>query len=398
MDPRDLVFTPGQIGSLRLRNRILRSGCFEGLCPDGKPTDALIEHHRRIAAGGAALTTVSYCSVSEDGRSYGTEMWMRESILPDLRRLTRAVHAKGAAASLQLGHCGYFSDPAVIRGRTIGVSRVFNRFRPAYPRVMTADDMARVARDFAASARMAAEAGFDAVEVHAGHGYLLSQFLSPYTNRRTDDWGGSLAARARFPGDVVRAVRVAVGPGFPVLVKMNLFDGFRGGFDLAEAADLAAAFESAGASALVPSCGFTSRTPFFMLRGRVPIREMVRNQERLLHRVGLTLFGRLFVREYPYTDLFLLQDAKRLVGKVGIPIALVGGVGLTEHVAKAREAGFGFAVMGRALIRDPDLPRKMESGRVEYPGCDHCNRCVAAMDGGGVRCVTMWECGGLPPL
>ena len=387
------VFTPGRIGGLELRNRIVRSGCFEGMCAGGAPSDALLEHHRAVAAGGAAMTTVSYCAVSQDGRSYGTEMWMRPEIVPALRRLTDAVHAEGAAASLQLGHCGYFSDPRAAGGRPIGPSRVFNLFRLTHPRTMTVADCERVAADFGRAATMAREAGFDAVEVHAGHGYLISQFLSPYTNRREDGFGGSLANRMRFPTRVLEWTRQAVGPDFPVLVKMNLRDGFRGGLEVDEAVEVARGFEHAGASGLIPSCGFTSRTPFYMLRGNVPVREMVRNQKDLVPRIGLTLFGRLFVRTFPWAPTFLFEDARRIVEAVNIPVLLVGGVGSLADMDRAMDAGFQFVQLGRALIEYPDLPRRMLAGELDASTCDHCNRCVAAMDAGGVRCVTRDERG-----
>jgi 2,4-dienoyl-CoA reductase-like NADH-dependent reductase (Old Yellow Enzyme family) len=382
------AFRPGSIGGLRLRNRILRAGCFEGMCQGGRPTEALVEHHSAVAAGGAALTTVAYCSVSEHGRAYGHEMWMREEILPDLRRLTDGVHAGGAAASIQLGHCGYFSDPALSGGRPLGASRVFNLFRLSWPRPMEAADLARVTGDFARSAKLAVEAGFDAVEVHAGHGYLLSQFLSPYTNRRTDAYGGDVEGRTRFPCEVVRAIRAAVPEGFPILVKMNLYDGFRAGLNATDAPAIAAAFEAAGADAIVPSCGFTSKTPFQMLRGDVPRGPMIRNQPKLWTRVGFALFGHLLVRTYPFEETFLFEDARKVLEAVRIPVVLLGGVCTLAQIERALDAGFGFVQMGRAIVMDPDLPRRMERGEASGSECDHCNRCVAAMDKDGVRCVT----------
>lgn len=382
------MLSPGRINGLALRNRIIRSGCFEGMCPDGAPSDALVEHHRRVAAGGAAMTTVSYCAVSPDGRSYGTEMWMRPEILPGLRRLTDAVHQEGAAASLQLGHCGYFSSPAVIGSRPISASRVFNLYRLAWSRAMTECDMVRVANDFGRAAAMAREAGFDAVEVHAGHGYLISQFLSPFTNRRCDEHGGVIENRLRFARKVVDSVRRAVPSDFPVLVKMNLEDGFLGGLRPDDAPAIAQAFVEAGADALVPSCGFTSKTPFYMLRGTVPAREMIANPRPLYEKIGLTLFANLFVKTFPFSRTFLLEQARGLALRVGVPVVLIGGVCGLDDLTRAETAGFSFVQMGRALIADPDLVKRWNRGEDTDLECDHCNRCVAAMDAGGVRCVT----------
>jgi 2,4-dienoyl-CoA reductase-like NADH-dependent reductase (Old Yellow Enzyme family) len=382
---------PVPLGPLRLRNRLLRSGCFEGMCPDGAPSDALARHHREVAAGGVALTTVAYCSVSADGRSYGTEMWMRPSIVDDLRRLTGAIHSEGCAASLQIGHCGLFSDPRVIGGRGLAPSRVFCLFRLAFSRAMTPDDLARVARDFGTATALAAEAGFDAVEVHAGHGYLLSQFLSPWSNRRGDELGGDLAARCRYPAEVVSRTKDAAGPRMAVLVKMNVDDGFEGGLGPADAVEVARRMEAAGADALVPSGGFTSRTPFYMLRGRVPVREMVRNERSAVRRIGLAAFGRAVVREYPFEPAFFLRDAKAVAQAVRVPVALLGGVCGASELDRARRAGFSLAALGRALIRDPAFPSRLARGEATGSDCDHCNRCVAAMDAGGVHCVTRAE-------
>jgi len=288
----------------------------------------------------------------------------------------------------KLGHCGYFSSPHVIGGRPLGASRVFNLFRLAWPRVMTQDDILRVSGDFGRAAAMAREAGFDAVEVHAGHGYLISQFLSPYTNRRIDDYGGSLENRMRFGAMVVESVRQSTHPGFPILVKMNLEDGFRRGLQKGDAATIAKGFALAGADALVFSCGFTSKTPFYMLRGRVPVREMVGNPRPLVEKIGLALFGHMFVKTFPFERTFLIKDARQIVGAVGIPLVLVGGVCGMADLERASEAGFEFVQIGRALIADPDFPRRLERGETTDSDCDHCNRCVAAMDAGGVRCVT----------
>lgn len=387
----DWAFETATLGPLRLRNRILRSGCFEGMCPDGAPSEGLLQHHREVAAGGAAMTTVAYCAVSADGRSYPTEMWMRPEIVPSLRRLTDAVHAEGCAASLQIGHCGRFSDPRVIGGRALAPSPVFCLFRLSVPRQMGPSDLDRVAGDFARATTLAREAGFDAVEVHAGHGYLLSQFLSAHTNRRRDDLGGDLAARTRWPAEVVERVRQAAGAGMAVLVKSNVDDGFPGGIMPPDAVEVAARFEAVGADAIVTSGGFTSRTPFYMLRGDVPVRQMVRNESDPIRRLGLACFGRLVVREYPFTPTFFLESAAHVARAVGIPTALVGGVCGLADIHRARRAGFRFVVMGRALIRDPHLPARMARGEVDLSDCDHCNRCVAAMDAGGVHCVTRRE-------
>jgi 2,4-dienoyl-CoA reductase-like NADH-dependent reductase (Old Yellow Enzyme family) len=381
------AFTPFTLGSLRLRNRIVKPATFEGMCPDGLVSDALVAHHREVAAGGAALTTVAYASISPEGRSYATQLSMRRDVGPGLGRLVDAVHREGAAASLQLGHCGYFADRRLSGGRPLGASRRFNAYGLSFARPATEEDLARVVDDFATSARIAAGAGIDAVELHFSHGYLVSQFLSPYTNRREDRWGGSLENRARLAVEVLRAVRRAVGPGYPVLLKVNLRDGFPGGLEVDESIEVARWLEAEGATGLVLSGGFVSRAPLYMLRGEVPVRRMAAVQERFWARAGLTLFGKLLVQAYPYEEGFFLEEARRLRPAVRLPLVLLGGVKSLAVIDRALADGFELVGMGRALLHDPALPGRMERGEATSSGCVPCNECIAEMDRGGVRCT-----------
>ncbi len=235
---------------------------------------------------------------------------------------------------------------------------------------------------------MAVRAGFDAVEIHAGHGYLLSQFLSPWTNHRKDRYGGSLENRLRFPASVVSAVRRVVGPDFPVLVKMNVEDGFKSGLRIDEAVDVAKRFEAEGASMLVPSCGFTARTSFYMMRGQVPIREYVKSEKNLLTRIGMALFGKLIVREYPFRSLYLMEQSKRIREAVTIPVAYLGGICSLDDMTTVMKEGFEFVQIGRMTVRHPDIVKKMASGELTAVDCDHCNRCIAEMAGQGVTCTS----------
>ena len=385
------VFTPGRIAGIELRNRIIRSGCFEGMCQDGKVTDQLIEHHRRVAEGGVGMTTVAYCSVTFDGRAFGHEMWMREEILPDLKRLTDAVHQEGAGVSIQLGHCGFFASRSEIGKRPIGASQKFCLFRLSFCKEMTETEIEEKIEDFARAAQQSKEAGFDAVEIHAGHGYLLSQFLSTWTNHRKDSYGGSLENRLRFPAAVVRRIRDTVGPDFPILVKMNQSDGFKGGIELDEAIQIAQRFEAEGASAIVPSCGFTSRTPLYMMRGNVPSKEMAANQTNPILKLGLILFGRFMVQTYPFEPMYLLEGARKFKDSLNIPVVYIGGVLSLDDMERAMNDGFEFMEIGRATVRDPDFVKKLETGDIRESDCDHCNRCIATMDAGGVYCVSAEE-------
>jgi 2,4-dienoyl-CoA reductase-like NADH-dependent reductase (Old Yellow Enzyme family) len=382
------VFRPARLAGLELRNRVIRSACFEGMSQQGRVTDALIEHHRKVAAGGVAMTTVAYCSVSHDGRAFHHELWMRPEIVPELRRLTDAVHREGAAAAIQLGHSGFFTSRKVIGQQPLGASPKWCLFTRSRCRAMSVEEIHGKVDEFVQAAVLARESGFDAVEFHAGHGYLLSQFLSPWTNRRRDEFGGDIKNRMRFTFLVIEKTRKKLGYKFPVLVKMNQRDGMESGIDLEEAMQVARACEAAGASALVPSSGFTSRVPFLMLRGRLPVREMAANREGWLERAGLKLFGRFLVPEHAWRPLFQLEGARRIRESVNIPVFYVGGVDSLDSMTTAMDAGFEFVQLGRATIQDPEFVNRLKAGEIGRSPCDHCNRCVAAMDAGGVACVS----------
>jgi len=383
------VFTPVRLGSLRLPNRLVRAGCYEGLARGGDITNELVEHHRLLATGGIAMTTLGYLAVAADGRGFAHELWARPELAPQLGRFADAVHAAGAAASVQLVHCGFFSNPSVIGARPLGASVKFCMYRGAVCAEMTEAQIDEKTADFARAALLAKRNGFDAVELHAGHGYLISQFLSPWTNHRRDRYGGSLENRMRFPAAGVRAVREAVGPDFPVLVKLNQRDGFPGGVEIEEALEIARRFEREGASALVPSCGFTSRYPsLYMMRGNVPVREMAANGPNAAVRMATRLFGGVFARRYPFEPLFLLEGSRRIRAAVRIPVVYVGGAWTLTDMEKALDAGCSFIQIGRPTIRDPELPNRLRSGEVAESDCDQCNRCVSAMDAAGVECVS----------
>jgi len=390
------IFSKGRIAGLELRNRIIRAGCFEGMCQDETPSEVLLEHHRDVAAGGVAMTTVAYCAVSRNGLAFGHEMWMREEIVPMLERIAAAVHEKGAAASIQLGHCGFFANSGLTQEKALGPSKKFCTFRLSFSREMTEKDMERLREDFAKAAVMAKGAGFDAVEVHSGHGYLLSQFLSPWTNKRKDHYGGSLENRLRFPVSVIERVRERLGPDFPVLVKMNLRDGFKGGVEVEDAIEIARQYEAAGASALVLSCGFTTKTPLYMLRGEVPIKGFRKAVEGILPKIGMVLFGKFMVQYYPFEELFLLEEARKVRAAVKLPLVLLGGICSLENMTTAMEEGFDFVQIGRATIRDPNIVAKMERGELLASDCDHCNRCVGEIYGAPVRCICLAEGRNLP--
>ena len=355
------AFAPARLGALGLRNRVIKTATYEGMCPGGMPSDALVEHHRTLAAGGVGLSTVAYCAVSPDGRTFAEQLTMRRETVSPLRRVTDAVHREGGAASLQLGHCGWFTKNAELstwlpRGPSLVVNQYGISAGKPVGLAMSEREIAQVVEDFGRAAGLARDAGFDAVELHLGHGYLLSQFLCPATNRRTDRYGGDLDGRARaLARRCSRACARWSAAGFPILCKTNLRDGFRGGLELPDAVALAQRLEAGGADALVLSGGFTSSTPFYLFRGRRPLAEMIDAEKSRLQKLALRFFGGRVIREYPFEEMFFLAQAREVRRAVRMPLVLLGGIVSRANVERAMAEGFDFVAMGRALIADPDL-------------------------------------------
>jgi 2,4-dienoyl-CoA reductase-like NADH-dependent reductase (Old Yellow Enzyme family) len=367
---------------------VLKCATNEGMSRDGLVTERLVDWHREFAAGGVAATTLAYCAVSPEGRTYRHQIWMHEAALPGLRRFTAAIHAEGARAAIQLGHAGWFANPRATGEAPLGPSRHFSPHAQAFSRALGEGDLGRIEAAFADAARLAVAAGFDALEVHVGHGYLLSQFLSPWNNRRRDAWGGPLENRARFPRRVLAAVREAAGPAVAVWAKLNMEDGFRGGLTLEDGVQVARWLEADGSvDALQLTAGHTTKTPMFLLRGEVPLREMLRNERSLVRRLGLRLFAPSLLRAYAFEEAFLLPAARRFRQALRLPLVLLGGVTRLETMERAIAEGFAFVALGRALIRDPDLVRRMRSGELAASRCVPCNRCIVEMERGGTRCV-----------
>ncbi|MEM7019743.1 MAG: NADH:flavin oxidoreductase [Pseudomonadota bacterium] len=386
------VFSPIQLAGLVLRNRVIKTATYEGMTPNGLPSAALIEHHRAIAAGGVAMTTVAYCSVSPDGRTFSEQMYIRPEVIPGLRHLTDAVHEAGGAVSLQLAHCGYFTKNETLTTRApLAPSKIFNPYGLMkglfYSKAMERHEMTQVAQEYATAATMAQDAGFDAIELHLGHGYLLSQFLSPWSNRRRDEYGGSLANRLRFPLEVLDEIRAKVGSSFPILCKTNLHDGFVGGSDEQDAIGIASALEARGADALVLSGGFVSRSAFYLMRGGLPLRGMLQIEKNWLQKFGMALFSPWLVKQYPFDEVFFLAQAKQVREAVTMPLVLLGGIVSLSNMEQAMQAGFDLVAVGRPLLHNPQFINQLRAGQITRSACNQCNQCVVEMDRGGVQCV-----------
>jgi 2,4-dienoyl-CoA reductase-like NADH-dependent reductase (Old Yellow Enzyme family) len=379
------VFEPASLGPVTLRNRIIKAATFEGATPHGLVTDRLVEFHRNVGLGGAGMSTVAYLAVSPEGRTDRHCIHLRDEALEGLQQLTAAVHDTGAAVAAQLGHAGPVANARSNRAPALAPSKGFT---PMGTRVqgVTEEDIDRITGDFARGAAMAAEAGFDSLEIHLGHNYLLSAFLSPKLNRRSDRFGGSLENRARFPRQVVAAVREAVQGRTAVTAKLNMADGVPGGLWLDESVEVGRMLEGDGhLDALELTGGSSLANPMYLFRGEAPRREFAATLPPAL-RLGFRLVGRRFLPEYPFEEAFFLPYARQFRAALSMPLVLLGGIDRLDTVERALAEGFEFVAMARALLREPDLVNRMAEGAATESLCIHCNKCMPTIYR-GTRCV-----------
>jgi len=379
MDSPPDVFSPATLGPVSLRNRIIKAATFEAATPNALVTDDLINYHRLPAAGGVGMTTVAYCAVAPGGRTDGWQIWMRPEAVPGLKRLTEAIHAEGAAISAQIGHAGPVANARTNKAPALAPVRFFNPLSMRFARKATKDDIREVTEAHANAARLAIEAGFDAVEIHLGHNYLASSFLSPLLNRRTDEFGGSLENRAKVARGVVRAVREAVekeGNPIAVTAKLTMTDGIRGGIPIEESLQTAKWLEEdGGLDALELTAGSSLVNPMYLFHGDAPVKEFAGAFKPPI-RWGIRMTGKKFLRTYPYREAFLLRHAKQFRKELKMPLILLGGITNRETMDLAMAEGFEFVAMGRALLAEPDLLNRIQADRTVRSICDHCNKCM----------------------
>ena len=355
------------------------------MTPEGLVTDDSSTSTAPVAAGGAGMTTVAYCAVSPEGRTDRHQIHWRPEALPGLRRLTDAVHAEGAAASAQIGHAGPVADGRsnrCPRCRRAGCSSRWRCTSPAARRRRHRADR----RAHADAARMAVEAGFDAVEIHLGHNYLASAFLSPRLNRRSDDYGGSLENRARFAREIARAVRDAVGDRIAVMAKLNLDDGVRRGLH-ARRVGPGRAVARGGRHARRARDDRRSSllNPMYLFKGPAPLREFAAAMREPV-RTGVRLFGRTRLHGYPYQDAYLLARRHAGARRGRLPMILLGGVTSRRGDGRgaARPDSSSWRWRGRCCASRiwSTACRPIRHA----VGCIHCNRCMPTIYT-GTRCV-----------
>jgi 2,4-dienoyl-CoA reductase-like NADH-dependent reductase (Old Yellow Enzyme family) len=300
------------------------------------------------------------------------------------------VHAEGAAISAQIGHAGPVANARSNKATALAPIRLFNPLSMRFAKHATAEDIAEVIAAHARAVRHAIDAGFDAVEIHLGHNYLASAFLSPLINRRSDEFGGSLQNRAKVARGIMRAVRHEVtrggGAAIAVTAKLNMADGVRRGIGIEESLQTARWLQDDGVlDALELTAGSSLVNPMYLFRGDSPIKEFSAAFKPPLS-WGMRMTGTKFLRQYPYRDAFLMRDAELFRRELTLPLILLGGITNRQTMDAAMEAGFDFVALGRALLAEPDLINRIQADAAVRSVCDHCNKCMPTIYS-RTRCV-----------
>ena len=379
------IFEEAHIGPLTLRNRTIRSAAFESMCPGHKPSQMLYDYHTSVAKGGVGMTTVAYAAVTESGLSFDRQLIMRQEIVPGLRNLTDGIHREGAAAGIQLGHCGNMSHKSICGCMPVSASTGFNLYSPTIVRGLRQDELVAMAKKFGDAVNLAREAGFDEVEIHCGHGYLIDQFLNPYFNHRKDEFGGSLENRMRFMSRIIEEVMKAAKDDMAVVCKMNMRDGLKNGISLEEhSIPIARRLQELGVHGIVLSGGLVSATPMYVMRGELPLTTLTHymTDPLLKYSIGCCkpLVRKTMIKPVKYEEAYFLEDALKF--REALPdmkFIYVGGLVAGDKINEVLGHGFEAVQMARSLLNEPDFVNKLKEDPHHRCGCKHSNYCIGRM-------------------
>lgn len=370
------LLAEGQLGPLHTRNRLVRSGTSETMAgPDGEVTNELIALYERLARGGVGVIFTGHLYCHDRGKYLRRQTGIQDDrLVSGLRRLADAVHAAGGLMVAQIAHAG--SQSRVRDVRPIAPSDVPNALTRRPVPAAAAEEIFEAVQAFAAGARRAVEAGFDGVHIHAANGYLISEFLSPLTNRRDDDWGGDAERRSRFVLEVIDAVRAVVPSDRALTIKLGLVDAPPNGLGLEQSIPLAARAVQAGVDGVEVSCGVMLQIGD-SARGYVAVDRQRAVADLLLHRA----------LSQPAEEAYFMPWARALRAKVNTTVVAVGGMRRTETMCALLESGDAdFIAMARPYIREPDLAAQLAGGRRGRVDCTSCNLCLRHEGHHSLRC------------
>lgn len=355
-----ILFSPSKIASLSLPNRLVRSATAESMADlKGYPEDRMLDLYRDLVRGGVGLIITGHMNVHPSGLAHSNMAGIyNDDHVPGLRALVDAVHQEGGKVAVQINHAGLYARGEGIT-ETIGPSKLYGSVIKKEPREMTVAEIEMMIDAFAQAARRAKEAGFDAVQMHAAHGYLVSQFLSPVTNLRKDEWGGNLDQRMRFLREVTAGIKAELGDDFPLLIKLGMMDGYEEGLTLEDGASVVAALEEMGYDGIELSGGLGGKNLSNVKKG-------VRKEAE---------------------EAYFLDFAIKAKQVTELPIISVGGyrsLSVMEKVLVDDHADF--ISLCRPLINDPDFPNKLRSGERAKSECLSSNNCWGENPGDGISC------------
>lgn len=361
------LFEATTINTMTIANRFVRSATCEYMAKeDGSVTPKLINLMVKLAKGGVGLIITGLADVRRDGQAAPWQLGVfNDELIPDLTEMVKAVHKAGGKIVLQISHTGLQASPQFEGAELLGPSVIKGEKNYHMPicREMTHQDINVVASAFGEAASRAKIAGFDGVQLHAAHGYLLSEFLSPFFNKRKDEYGGSVENRARIVLEAYESVRNAIGDQFPVMIKMNSEDLLDGGFSVKDMLEVAEMLEKAGVDAIELSAGTT--LAYFWGK---PQASYVRTDEK---------------------EVYWREAAELYKKKIGVPLILVGGIRSYEVAEQLVEEGTtDYVALSRPLIREPDLINRWKAGDHRKSECISDNACVGpALEGKGIQCI-----------
>lgn len=360
----DVLFEETKINRMKMQNRLVRSATWEGMCaPDGRPTEKLIALYRDLAEGGVGLIISGYTFVRSEGKQHVGKMGIHTDAFKDAyEAMTRTVHESGGTIATQLVHAGGQANTENAGQQSVAPSAIKAEQYSEIPAELTVGQIHDIVTAFGDGARRAKAWGFDAVQLHGAHGYLINQFLSPLTNQRIDTYGGRFENRSRFLMEVYQTVRTAVGPDFPVMIKLNASDNLTGGLDIEDGMRAARLLSEAGIDAIEVSAGTSASGDLNPARKKI---------------------------DKPEKEAYNLTLARRIKGVVACPVVVVGGFRSIEVAQKAiTEDNMDYLAMSRPFIREPDLPNRWRRGDLGKARCISCNGCFRpGVEEGGIYCI-----------
>ncbi len=392
---KDTVFSPARIGSIQTRNRILRSATTLGLAEkDGRPKNELIDAYVELCEGGVGAIITGAMGVQKNGRfgSTSTFLFHQDDYIPDYRRVTDQVHAHNTPIIAQIAHGGRQTRRAVTGEATVAPSPITDPYyNEETPRELTELEIREIIQNFISTIERAQKAGFDGVQLHAAHGYLLSGFLSPATNERTDQWGGSTENRFRIIREIFQGARKKVG-NYPILIKISAYDHQSDGLRVPESIQIAAMLQEAGCDAIEVSCGMavdgfsTLRVPEIPTEAVLAFSFRYKDSNPVVKTL-LPVFAPMIVNRHEPLFNYNVCAAQEIKKQVSIPVIAVGGIRTLPDIEQIIGNNMADLVaMSRPFIIEPDIVNKFKTESRQDSSCINCGFCLLAIEQGETRC------------